>query len=137
MTEHQALMYGDAFKERFVLPGALVTVPIEGFLNDGWIVPFHVMVSVDHIESFLGLEFPYKPEYMAMCSPYILKSSILPQLIPIPELNIGEPFIIVIIQGIKKEALIMGKIICPAIVTPVTVAQEYELGGIVKRDFLC
>ena len=103
----------DALKKRFVFACALITIPIEGFLNGGRIFPFHVMVSVDHIEPFFRVKLLHTPEYVAVCVSYYLKSSILPQLIPIPDLNIGEAFIEVVAQGMEKEDLVMGKIICP------------------------
>jgi hypothetical protein len=63
-----------------------------------------------------------------MCSSYVVKSSILPQLIPIPDFNVRESFIVVVLQSMKKETLIMSKIICPTIITSVTVAKENEFG---------
>jgi hypothetical protein len=71
---------------------------------------------------------------VAVCSSYIGKFFVLPKLVPIPDFNVGEPFAVVVVQRMKKEVLIMRKIVCPAIVTSVTVTEENELGSVVKRN---
>jgi hypothetical protein len=36
----------------------------------------------------------------------------------------------------KKKILIISKIICPAVITPMTIAEKNEFGRVVKDDFL-
>jgi hypothetical protein len=72
---------------------------------------------------------------VAVRSSDVGKCSVLPQLIHVSKLNIRESlFEVVVIQGVKEEALVVGKIICPIIHTPVAVTEENELGGIVQGN---
>ena len=56
----------------------------------------------------------------------VLKVSILPKTIPITDFNISETIIVVEIQRLKKDILIWCEVICPTIVSPVTVTDENE-----------
>jgi len=88
------------------------------------------------MEPFFLVEFAHQPKDMTVCSPYIRKPLVLPKLIRVSDFNVSEPLIVIVIQCTKKESLIMSKVICPTVVTSVTVAKENEFRGIVKWNFL-
>ncbi len=82
------------------------------------------------------MEFAHLPEYMLICLSYIFKIIVLPKFIPIAEFNVCKSFLMVVVQRLKKEILIISKIICPTIVTSVTIAEKNEFRGVIKWNFL-
>jgi hypothetical protein len=93
------------------------------------------VVSPDEIEPIFFVEFAHEPKHMAMCSSYIRESFVLPKLISISDFDVGEPFLVVVVQCVKEEILIMGEVVRPAIITSVTIAKEDEFRRVVERDF--
>jgi hypothetical protein len=74
------------------------------------------------------------PKNMTMGLPDGFKGCILPKVIPISDFNIGETFVVIRIQRVKKEILILCKVVCPAVIPPVTIAKKNEFRRIIKRD---
>ncbi len=62
------------------------------------------------------------------------KPRVLPELVRISDLDICKAVLIVIAQGVEKEGLVVGKVIRPAIVPSVAIAEKDELGTVIKPD---
>ena len=75
----------------------------------------------------MGLvKLAHLPINMIVCLSHVSKESIFPKLFPIPDFNVSETIIEVEIQRMKKDILIWRKVICPTIISPVTIAKENE-----------
>jgi len=80
------------------------------------------------------VELAQDPEHVTVCTSDILEALVLQQLVSVPDLDIAEALLVVIVQSMKQEMLIGGKVIRPAIVPSMTIAQDDELGGVAERD---
>ncbi len=69
------------------------------------------MVSVQHIQTPLGLEKGQEPENISVSFDDLFHTSVFPQLIPVTQLNIGVPCPVIVLQGRKIEILIFEKIV--------------------------
>ncbi len=61
---------------------------------------------------------------MAMRPSNVLKVSIFPKLFPIPDFNISKTLIVAKIQRMKENIPIGCEVICPTIISPVTIAKK-------------
>ncbi len=69
------------------------------------VLTFNIMVSIDETQPSLDVEPAHQPEDMAAHPPYVLKSSVLKQLIAIPEFDIGKTLRILVFQREEEQAL--------------------------------
>jgi hypothetical protein len=73
------------------------------------------------------MELAHQPEYVVMGISYVIKIRVFPKLITISDLYVHIPVVKVMTQGVKESVLIVGKVVGPAVVTPVTIAEEDDL----------
>jgi len=75
----------------------------------------------------MGLvKLAHLPINMIMCLSHVFEESIFPKVFPVPDFNIGGTIIEVEIQGVKKDVLIWCKVICPTVISPVTITKQDE-----------
>src|SRR3989339_872563 len=96
------------------------------FFNFFRIMSLHIMITINEIKAIIFIKFAHKPEYMAVTFSYISAISIFKKFVTIPEFNICKIIIIVIIQGMEKYVLVICKIICPVVITTMTIAKNYK-----------
>jgi hypothetical protein len=63
-----------------------------------------------------------------------MEAAVFPEVIAIPQLNIGIAFLNIISEGIIYQILILGEIVCPAIITTVAIAENDYARIIINRD---
>jgi len=64
----------------------------------------------------------------------ILKSPVLKELITIPDFDIGKTLRVIVLQREKEQALIVGEVISPTVIPPVTVAEQDDLTRVVEGN---
>jgi hypothetical protein len=124
----------NAVEERFDTGFTFVIVLEEVPLNVFSILIHDVVVPPDEEETVFLVEFMEKPENMTVRTSNVLEIIVLPQLIPIADLNVREPFLVVMSERVEVDFLVTGEIIRPAVVSPMTVTEQDEFGGIIKID---
>jgi hypothetical protein len=67
--------------------------------------------------------------------PNIAEPPVLPEFVAISDFNVSEPLSIIVVQRVKEYLFIPGKGICPAVITPVTIAKKDDPESIVKENF--
>ena len=67
------------------------------------------MVAVEKIQSILLIELFEKPEDIAVHINNIFQASVFPELIPIPQLDIGKALPVIMLQRGKVQMLIFSK----------------------------
>jgi hypothetical protein len=136
VPEGDTFIYLDSLKEGFIFPTAVVIVPVQGFGDLVRVPSLHIMVSPNHMKPLFRVEFAHQPEHVAVGTPDIGEIPVLPQFIHVPDLDIGEAFVVIVVQGVEEQGLVMGKVIRPTVVPTVYVTEEYELGRVVKLDLV-
>ena len=96
----------------------------------------NVMVADDEVQPVLEIELVKQIKDAPMSTPDVAEPAILPQLIAVPDLDIGKPVPEIVAQGMEKKPLVLGKDIRPAVVPTMAIAEKDDPGGIVKEDAL-
>ncbi len=91
------------------------------------------MIAEEEKEPLREIELAHQPKDVAVRASDLCKLRVLPQLVAVPHLDVGEPPLVVVLQRVEEEQLIVGKIIGPAVIAPVTIAEEDQLIVIAKR----
>ena len=66
--------------------------------------------------------------------PDVAEAAVLPQLVSVPNLDIGEPTLEIVTQGMEKEPFVPSKNVRPAVVPAMTVAEKDDPRGVIKDD---
>jgi hypothetical protein len=69
-----------------------------------------------------------------VCTSDVIELPILPQFVTVTDLDVSESLVVVMGQCLDEQFFVLDERICPAVVSPVTVTEENEAGGIVKED---
>jgi hypothetical protein len=94
-----------------------------------------IVVAHDEVKAILLVEPVQEVKDTSVSIPNVAKLSVLPKLVAISDFNIGEPFLVVVMQCMQEYFFISGKGICPAVVPPVTIAKKDDPASIVKENF--
>jgi hypothetical protein len=92
------------------------------------------VVAPNEIEAIVEEELPHQRKDVAVLPPDHREVPVLPQLVAVADLNVGVAVFVVPAKGVEKEELIVGEVVRPAVVAPVTIAEEDELCRIVEWD---
>jgi hypothetical protein len=126
----QAFVDFDSIKQGFSncprtgLSLPFLTIMEKIFSNISGVLPLSVMVPPYEIKPTGSVKLAHLPENMAMCLSDVFKRSIFPKFVPIPDFNVSETVIEVEIQRMKKEILILGKVVGPTVVSTMTITEE-------------
>jgi hypothetical protein len=116
----QALQYGNSLMADPIYDGGkLLPESIDIF-------PIPVVVAPDEVESALSMELLKKFKNGAIGDFNPLKILVLPQLVPVTQLNVGKAPLQVMFKRGNVDQLVMGKVVGPAAVAPVTITEQYN-----------
>jgi hypothetical protein len=96
----------------------------------------NVVVADDDVEPSLLIESVQQIKGASVGVENVAEFTILPHLIPIAHLDVGESFPMIVGQRLEEQVLITRKGICPAVVSPVQVAEKNQPGGVVEGELL-
>jgi hypothetical protein len=104
------------------------------FLHPVALAAVDVVIAHDEVQPILLVKSMQQVEYTPVGAPDGTEPPVLPQFVPVSDLDVREPRAVIVVQGVQEQRFIPGKAIRPAVVPPVTVAEENNPGIIVKRD---
>lgn len=90
------------------------------------------MIAQNDKEALVEVELSHCQERILVGEFYVIKFPVFPKIVTVPDFNIGESSLMVVLKRMNEDMLVVGKVIRPAIVTPMAIAKQYELGGVVK-----
>jgi hypothetical protein len=107
---------------------------MEILLYDFGIFVHHIVISPNKMKPAIDKKQPEKLVHIFMSLKNGFKLNILPQLIPVPEFNIVEAFIVILFQGMEIDVSVIGKFIRKAIIPPVAIAEKDKFGIVIEWD---
>jgi len=82
----------------------------------------------------LLIEIVEKPEDIGIYAADLAKLFVFPQLVAVPQVKISVPVVIIILYCRIIEIPVLGKIVYPASVAPVTVAHQNQSRGVIEKN---
>jgi len=85
-----------------------------------------VVVAQQHMQAPLIMELMQQIEDCAIRLTHDVETAIFPELVTITNFDVGEPFLVVVLQHIKKELCIAGKAIGYTPISSMTITEENQ-----------
>lgn len=98
------------------------------------ILLYNIMVAIEHVQSSAGMKAGEKGEDISVAFYDLLHTAVFPQLIPVPQFNVGIACSVVMLQGRGVQILIFEEIIVGSPDAPVTVADQDIFGAVIQRE---
>lgn len=95
---------------------------------------FHIMVSIEQIESFLSVEKGEEPEYIIVYFNDLAHLSVFPQFIPIPQFYISESICVIVFQRREIQVQVFQKIVIGTAIPPMAVTDQAVAAAVVQRE---
>jgi hypothetical protein len=95
-----------------------------------------IVIAEDQMETILAGEGVKQVEGASVCALHGTETPVLPQFIPITDLDVGETLAIVVSQCLEEQVLVLREGIGTGIVAPGEVAEEDETRAVVEDDSL-
>jgi hypothetical protein len=104
------------------------------FLHSVALAALDVVVAHDEVQPALPVKSMQQVKDTPVGTSDGAEPPVLPQFVPVSDLDVREPRAVVVVQRVQEQRFIPGKSIRPAVVPPVTVAEEDDAGVVVERD---
>ncbi len=91
---------------------------------------YDIMVAVEQIQAVLLIKLMKEPEHVAVDIHDIFHVSVFPELITVPQFNIGKTLSVIVLQGGEIQMLVFQKVIGGIADAPVTVAHKDIAGAV-------
>jgi hypothetical protein len=134
VAKNQTLVHLDLGEKRLCFAVPFVAVRVELLPDDFVVHAFDVVIAPDQVEATGLVELPHLPEDVVVVPADDGEVAVFPQFVAVADLDVGETVLEVTAQGVIEEQLVVGKIVRPTVVAPVTVAEEVELRRVVEWD---
>jgi hypothetical protein len=128
MLQDKTFVDVNLFKQWLCFSGQRVSKRIEALFCNRRIPVVPIMVPVDIIKSSLMIKILEELEYLVVGIVDVFIPPVFEQFVPIPDLNVSKSSPKVVLQGIRVNSLIASKLIRPAVIAPVNVAEEHHPG---------
>jgi hypothetical protein len=69
-----------------------------------------------------------------MRASYDAEAAVLPQLVTVTDLNVGEPLAVIVGQCLEEQILVLREGIGAGVIAPVEIAKEDEARAVVEED---
>ena len=106
ISENQSGIKSDAGKKSLLTATGTAIIRGAFFPRKGGMFFYHIVVSVNHVKTIFFVKPGQKPEYVAVYFLNLFHAPVLPELIPIPQFNVGKAPPVVIFQCGKIEMLV-------------------------------